>query len=219
MGSQCFHHLADPDGFIQHRAQFLLEGQRAEFLQQVRQFVFEVFVDEEIGVRETGADDLLVAVGDQVKTLFVSIAHRHEMRQQFAVLAQNREVTLMFLHYRDEHLRRQDQVFFLKGTQKRGGGFHQLIDLIQQVFVDLFLSVHFGKQFGNLSADGCLAFVGVKQDALRFQFREILRGIFHRHYLRFDKAQSVGCGSGSQTGILKGDGRRTEHGQQPAYRA
>ena len=60
------HHGFDAFGFIQHGAEFLLEGQRAQPAKFVLQLDGQVFIDEEGGVGEPRADDLFVAVGNHI---------------------------------------------------------------------------------------------------------------------------------------------------------
>ena len=106
-GRERFDQALDAPGFVQHRTQFGLEDQRAQARQEILQLVVQVLVDEKGRVGIAGADNLLVAVRDNIQVLVVPVAHGDKDRQQAPFGGLGREVALVLLHYRDEHLGRQ----------------------------------------------------------------------------------------------------------------
>ena len=82
MGASTPASLTHAVGFIQHRAEFLLEDQRGQARAEILQFVLQVFAHEEIGIRKTGAHHVFVALAHQVKSLLVAVADDHEIREQ-----------------------------------------------------------------------------------------------------------------------------------------
>ena len=83
-GDEFADQFLDAVGFIQHRAEFLLEDERAQARAEILQVVLQVLAHEEIGIRKAGAHHVFVALADQVEPLFVAVADDDEIRQQRA---------------------------------------------------------------------------------------------------------------------------------------
>jgi hypothetical protein len=122
-------------GFIQHRAQLLLEGEGIEPGQEILQRRFDVLAVEKVGVGEAGADDLLVAVAHAIGVLLAAVAHDNKVGHQVAVAIDHGKVTLVLFHHRDQHGGGQLEVFLLKVAQQRGGLLDQICHFVQQLGV------------------------------------------------------------------------------------
>ena len=92
---------------------------------------FEVFVIEELGVGQTGAENLFITGGNDFDVTRQTVADGDEMGQQIPGFVHHGEVTLMFLHRRNHGFLGNTQVFFFKGAHQRRGIFQQENDFIQ----------------------------------------------------------------------------------------
>ena len=77
---QVIHQRHDALGLIQHRAQLELESKPRQFRQVSFQRLLYVLTHEIGRVGKAGADDVLVALGDQVEALLIAVAHRDKIR-------------------------------------------------------------------------------------------------------------------------------------------
>ena len=111
-----------------------------------------VFAHEEVRVREARAQHVLVALLHQLQVLVIAVADRNEVGQQLPVLL-DREVALVLLHHRDQHLARQTQVLGLEIAEHRGRLFDQVGGLGQQVVVQQRLAAHQRRGIRHLLAD------------------------------------------------------------------
>ncbi|MNC03572.1 hypothetical protein D3C75_509840 [compost metagenome] len=93
--------------------------------------MLEVSLEEELGVRQTGAHHLLVAADDLARVLGLDVGDEDELRQQLAALVVDREVLLVTLHGVNQRLGRyrQELLFEVGGQHHRpfdqGGDFFQ----------------------------------------------------------------------------------------------
>ena len=189
---QALHQVFDALALVEHRTQLDLEGQRGQPGAEIFQPVLHIFADEEGRVGKARADDLFVAVGHHVQVLPIAIAHGHKMRQQFTVRFKHREVALVFLHHRNQHLWRQAEVLAVKVAQQSRGRFHQVVHLVQQPGVQsIRVAAGLRDQPLHLHLDGSLAFVGVQQDALAFESVEIFFLAAHGDLFRLMETQAA----------------------------
>ena len=107
---------AEPAGLVGERAELLVEHHGAEALGHGRQALGEVAVVGELGVVEAAVEHALVAARDQRRRRRVAVGDVEERRQQPAVGVAHREVPLVALHGRDQHLVRQPQVPLVEGA-------------------------------------------------------------------------------------------------------
>jgi hypothetical protein len=68
-------------GFIEHGAEFGVEGQRGKFGAIFFQFEFDIFADEEVCIRKARAEDVFVPFADGVDADVVAVADGDEVRQ------------------------------------------------------------------------------------------------------------------------------------------
>ncbi len=130
-GGNILHQRLQAVDLIQHRTQLGLEGQRIQLWQVGFQRLLEIFAYEVSRVRETRPDDMLVAFCDHVQSLPIPIAHGDKIGQQFPLLL-HREVALVLLHHRDQHIAGQLQVRGVKRAAQRPRGLYQISDFLQQ---------------------------------------------------------------------------------------
>ncbi len=186
--------------------------------------MFAVVAHEEVRIGKAGADDVVVALYDQLAALEGLAAGGRlvgdgdVVRQQLGLHAalEDREVALVLLHYRDEHLARQGEVGGVKGAQQGLGGFHQVGHLCQQARFICRLAAYRGRQGRHLGLDGGFAGFGVQQDALLFQEAEISGSILNYKFFGLVEAQAARAVAGAQPGVFKGDGLLAQQGQEPA---
>ncbi len=72
--------------------------------------MLQIFLDEETRIGKARLDHLFITIGHHIQPATVPVAHCDEIRQQFAIGIEHREVTLMFFHHRDQHIRREFKV-------------------------------------------------------------------------------------------------------------
>ena len=113
-----------------HRAEALLEDDRLELLAVLLEGLLAVFIEEELRIGETGAQDALIAVLDRLEVFLAAVANRDEERQQLALGRLDREVALMVAHRRDDGLRRQLQVLLLELAAER----RRVLDEVEDLF-------------------------------------------------------------------------------------
>ncbi len=77
--AQTRHQLLQPPGFVQHRAQLFLKNQGIQPRQKIFQFLAGIGPVEELGVGQTSAEHLFVAVAHGVQVLVVAVAHSDEV--------------------------------------------------------------------------------------------------------------------------------------------
>ena len=113
-----------------HRAEALLEDDRLELLAVLLEALLAVFIEEELRIGETGAQDALIAVLDRLEVFLAAVADRDEERQQLALGRLDREVALMVAHRCDDGLRRQLQVLLLELAAER----RRVLDEVEDLF-------------------------------------------------------------------------------------
>ena len=120
-----------------------MEGQLGKLGTIFFQFEFDIFAHEEVRIRKTRAEDVFVALADDVYVDVVAVSYRNEMRQEICRTACSPgrdlvtgKVTLMFLHDRDQYITRQGQIFPVKFTHDGGGHFDQISYFIEQSIVN-----------------------------------------------------------------------------------
>ncbi len=145
---QHFHPLA----LVEHRTELCLEGQSRERLPIVIEGVFQIAPHEVGGVSIAGSQDVLVALDDALQAQAVPIAHTEEVGQQRPTPS-DREVALMLLHHRRQHLLGQCQVLLSEAAPKDGRRFHQVGHFIQQVVVLGVFAVHLSSHGRCLTRD------------------------------------------------------------------
>jgi len=59
----------------------MLKRERAQANQHVFKFVFHIFLNEELRVRKTRLDDLLIPICDHVRAVTIPITHNNKERQ------------------------------------------------------------------------------------------------------------------------------------------
>ncbi len=57
-----------------------------QLLDPILQLDLPVFIDEELGIRETGCEHALIAFPDQLRVAAFHVGHRNESREQCPVL-------------------------------------------------------------------------------------------------------------------------------------
>ena len=105
-------------------AQLLLEQHGFKARQAGGQGLLEVGLEEELGVRETGANHLLVAADDLARVFRLDVGDEDELRQQLAVLVVDREVLLVTLHGVHQRFSRNGQELLFEV----GGQHHRPLD-------------------------------------------------------------------------------------------
>lgn len=71
--------LQHPFGLVVHRTQFGLEGQRFQPGPIVFEREFEIFPHEEVGIGKARAQNVFVALPDDIEMLFIPVADGDEM--------------------------------------------------------------------------------------------------------------------------------------------
>ncbi len=65
----------------------MLEGQRTQAGAKFFQLVFQILADEEVGIGKTSAQDVFIALPDEVEVLGVTIPDDDEVGQEGAVVS------------------------------------------------------------------------------------------------------------------------------------
>ena len=131
----------------------------------------------------------------------------------------HREVTLVFLHNRDQNLGRKFQRFGVKFTQQSSRTFHQVVDFIQQVLIHFGFATHRDGQFGNLFRDdGPCVLCGSSRIPWDFSTSKYASAEVMATSSAAPKRSPRVLLVGGQTGILEGNNLCTKHGHQPAHR-
>src|SRR5581483_10490399 len=132
--------LAYAPGLVPERPELRLKGDRIERRKPRRQRLLPVLLPEESRVSESGTDDSLVAFADLRGIATLNVAYGDEVRDEAAFSVFHREVTLVILQCRNQHLARKCQEAFLETTRYRNRPFNQCRDFIQQSGGDQRLS-------------------------------------------------------------------------------
>ena len=102
--------------------------------------MLEILADEEIGIAEARAEDVFVAMPDDIEILVVAVADGDEIGEEGRRMRRpdmlKGEITLVFLHHRDQHIARQGQKFRVETSQHGGRLLDQVGDLVQQIIGD-----------------------------------------------------------------------------------
>ena len=210
------HELLQPMGLVQHRAQLFLEGESRQPRQKRVQRLLYVLAVEKVGVGEPGPDDLLVAMAHRVQVLVAPVADGDKTGQQLAICAHNGKVPLMLLHYRDEYLSRQLQIFLLKASQEGGRLFDQVRDLVQQCRVVGNAPAHAPGQFCRTRGDEGAPLLDLGHDVVIGEQPQIVACLGD-----VDLGGTIwpGTPAGAATGdagVLEGNYRVAQQGHQPA---
>ena len=113
-------------------AELRLESDRIERRATRGERLRAILLPEERGVGQARPHHALVAGAHHARARAVDVADRDEPRQQRAVASFEREIALMLLQRRDQHLARQRQEARLELPGKGHRPFHQRRDFIEQ---------------------------------------------------------------------------------------
>ena len=149
----CGDELLDPVHLVEHRAELLLEGQRGQPRGEGLQRVRRVRLEEVGGIGIARPDHALVA--GRTTSMYSAPPLRTVMKygQQLAVGIDHREVALVLLHHRDQHLLGQPQVLLLEVAAQRGRLLHQVGHLVQQAGSSGDRPADLGRQRRDLRRD------------------------------------------------------------------
>ena len=138
-------------------AELLLEQHGLEARQAGGQGLLEVGLEEELGVRETGANHLLVAADDLARVFRLDVGDEDELRQQLAVLVVDREVLLVTLHGVHQRFSRHGQELLFEVGGQHHRPLDQCGDLFQQGVIQIGHATEGGSGRFGVSLDLGLA--------------------------------------------------------------
>ena len=186
----------------------------------VREAVFQIAFPKERGVLKPGGDDPFIALFDRFRGRAVDIRHADKTGQQAAIGGGDREIFLLPLHNRDQHLLRQLEKVRLEFADKGRGPFNQRGDLIKQGRVEQGLAPPLpGEACGPGLDQGPAALEIGHHPACLCQGRGIVRRPFDANFSRVMETMSVaeGPGTHAQHGMFKR--RLAKQDQRPSDRS
>ncbi len=143
----------DALGLVEHRTELGLEHHVGQALVETFELLLLVLLEEELGVGQARAHDLLVTGDDLCRVLGLDVGHGDEARQQLAVRIEQAEILLVVLHGADQRFLRHLEEAFLEGADQRHRPFHQRSDFIQQCRRHDGRALLGGGQFVDAAAD------------------------------------------------------------------
>jgi hypothetical protein len=169
---------------VQHRAQLLLEGERAQARQKAFQRLAEIVLKEEPGVGKSRAEDILIALAHDVQVQVVAVADGDEVGQEVGKWLgletghgfDHGEVELVLFHGRDEHVGGQGKVLRLKAPEQGGGPLDQVGHLVEQLRIVGDRPADGGGEGGGLRADLFAALCHVEDDVAGGQGGQVVVG-------------------------------------------
>ncbi|MNZ57494.1 hypothetical protein D3C78_754750 [compost metagenome] len=207
--------LGNPLGLVEDTAQLGLEHYVLQALVEAFQRLLLVLLEEEFGVGQAWAHDLLVAFDDLLRIATLDVGHGDEARQQLAVGIQQAEVFLVVLHGGDQGFLRYFKEAFLERAHQRHWPFDQGGHFIEQRWRHDGAAFLLHCQFGGTLADQLAALGKICQDVRLAQvFLVVGRGA-DAHVFRMVEAVATGFTTGSlrQQGAV--DHFVTEQHDQP----
>ena len=143
----------DTVSLVAQRTQLLLEQHGLQTRQMVFQTFFTVGIEEELGIRQTWTNHLLVT-GDNLARIFrFDIGNEDKVRQQFAVVRVNREVLLVTFHGVYQRFRRNREEFLFELRSQHYRPFHQRGDFFQQAFAQVSVTANLTRRFFSIGFD------------------------------------------------------------------
>ena len=186
----------------------------------VREAVFQIAFPEKRGVLKPGGDDPLIALFDRFRGRAVDIRHADKTGQQAAISGGDREVFLMALHGRDQHLLRQLEKVRAEFAGKGRGPFNQRGDLIEQGRVKPGLAPPLPGEASGPGLDQGPALIEIgHHPACLLQGRGIVRRSFDANFSRVMEAMSVAEGPGTHAKHGMPKRRLAKQDQRPSDRS
>ena len=162
--SQHISSLNQTVALVVHVAQAFLEGNSFQLLQTVSQGLLSVFIKEELSIAQTSTQHALITMSNDIQMLLAAITHGDEFVQQRAVLSQNREVTLVLTHRRNNAFLRQSQELILEIAAQSSRPFNKIVNLFQQVLIDFCMAAFSNAHISNLLTNQLTASVLVNHN-------------------------------------------------------
>src|SRR5258706_16269672 len=92
--------------------------------------LLQILTHEEVRIGKACAEHVFVPFADGVNADIITISNSNKMCKQFSVFL-DREIALMFLHHRDQHIARQGKKFFVESAHDCGGHFDEICYLVE----------------------------------------------------------------------------------------
>ncbi len=175
---------------------------------------------KERGIREPGPDHALIASADLRRIPAFDIGDRDEARQQVPVLRPYREITLVVLHRRDEHLRRKLEEARFEMARHRHRPLGQRRHFVEKRLVDdRDAALGFGRGDGaRANAFAACLEIG-EHMAAAFEHREITAGRTECDRLRRMKPMAARHPTGREAEDFSGDNVVAVQQDDPMNRA
>src|SRR6185436_20360697 len=122
-----------------------MEGDAAQFLDPLFESRFSVFIEEKLGIGQSGGEYALISSLNQRHVFYLIVRHGHKMRSQLSGLpVPHGEESLVLLHRRHQNVRRHCEVFGLEIAEQRKRPFGGKYRLVEQSFVGIELDSSLG---------------------------------------------------------------------------
>ncbi|MNZ65512.1 hypothetical protein D3C78_837090 [compost metagenome] len=189
-------------GLVVHGTQLSLEHHVLQALVEGFQRLLLVLLEEELGVGQAWAHDLLVALHDLLRVAALDVGHGDEARQQLAFAVQQAEVLLVVLHGGDQGFLRHFEETLLERAHQRHRPLDQGGHFVQQCRRHDGAAFLLHGQFGGTLADQLAALGEVGQHVGFAQVFDVVGRGGDDHVFRVMEAVATGF----TAGLLRQDG-------------
>ncbi len=197
-----------------------LERHLAQCFETILETLLAVRGPEECGIRQARAHHALVAGNHLRRIGALDVRDRDEPGHQRAVPVADREVTLVFLHRRDQNLGRQLEVLHVEAAGERHRPLDEGRHFVEQGVLDDGVSAEPLRGRSHALADGLAPLVDVHQDlAALVQGLHIRRRVADAQRLRRHEAVAVGDIAGGYVEDRRVDDLLAEQHQHPVHGA
>ena len=216
-------HRDDTLRFLMQAAEFLVERHRQLFRHAIDQRGLAIFIEEELGIGQPRRQNPLVPFANQLHVRQLHVGDGEEIRQQRALLIDQREIPLMLLHGGHEDFFREREIMRLEGTQNRQRRLHHIDGLLQQIVVLVQMAAGRLGERGQLVEDHRAPPLLIHNHPMPFGLLHIVRNRLHRKALRAghlgaQHPMSVTQIAGLDRGELDREYLPAAQGHQPAHR-
>ncbi len=203
-------------GLLAHGAEALLEGHGLEPGQVVLEGVFEVLLEEKLGVVEAGAHHALVAVHHGLGAGRVAVAHDDEGPGEVAVAVVRGEIALVGQHGLADDLVGDREELLVEAAHQDRGPLAEVDHLVEDAGRGVHGDAELGLHGGDALADAGGALL-VAEDAGVLEHGLVGGGLGHDVLAGGQHAVAAGGAAGGDVGVGDVEHLVAEEGADPAH--